>query len=207
MVKVVVRPVSSPERAVAEVTGQGKASSECRPCPLRLGRATVRPSLRLPGRPKLATSRISPRKSRHQADASQDGSRCVTVECRRNALDQVEIDVAWCAMRGGAESLGNPGDLHPLAWALKTTGAKRMLLSHSLSGSGWAPSLQHSCGRPVVRSMFSDICVCKVCEVTVARSLNSQRAFLAARGREREEEHEGRWREQEEEEWRVGSSY
>ena len=44
VVKAAVRPISSPEEAVEKVTGQGTASSWCRP--LRLGRATVRPSLR-----------------------------------------------------------------------------------------------------------------------------------------------------------------
>ena len=52
------RHVPSPERAAAKVTGLGMASPGCRPC--SRGQAIVWPRHRLLGRPKLATSRLSP---------------------------------------------------------------------------------------------------------------------------------------------------
>ena len=53
---VVGRSVSSSEGSVAEFTGLDKASSWCCLCPLRVGRATVRPRLRPPGRLRSSLS-------------------------------------------------------------------------------------------------------------------------------------------------------
>ena len=48
--------------------------------------------------------------SRSNQSTSENETRGVTMERRRDSLSQFEIDVAWCVERGGAQSVGDPSD-------------------------------------------------------------------------------------------------